>query len=1199
MKKFFNRFSTTEKGGVNVLAKQQDEGALYEKVAVEGRVASKTEKVKSGEKVKALAARYETITGADSVRPDDQTSSPNRSSSHRFSSIQSKRGNKQRSPLLSMDKPLPAIDSSSNTTTLLMRTRENVLTEKEENPGHIDLSGSNHTAKLEDDFSNALQLPSTLRYTKEGRDASGASGSSFGSGGGGGQVSVPKTVAFAPSPKKPLRAASPPPIILMDPSDELLGGDLLQTQISSSSNNVGNFARATLASTARARNPTKHNSTDAALPSSSTSFPHQNQANAATPTSISRPNSSLSATRPPAKRSNSSSIPARRSISGWNGVTESGTPNISQPSLLASHSAPGNTMSSHATASRLSLTYGAGDAYSHLPNSIPFVSGGHLRSASPLSIVTTNSSIHNQIRNSMGSRRGSWTSKVNSNGSNSQGWASNGAKSIGGPSWSEMTQEDLVSNLGARERTRQEVLWEIVASEERYIKELERTKDLYLDALLRPVRFSPPQTPSVSDVANIRPRNSVSLENSGSGDLPIAARFMGADYGSEDATTSATTTSKRKKEVEVRSKGMSSSRQATVESNAVPAATSNAVSPQRISTTKTSTPKRWSNSRMGSTNGEPVSSQTGYGILQGSGLSVPLPSSLQITLEAIYSGLLEGHTLLFEALRKRYEEQWPLVRSLADVFAKYSYVLATYKDYVIHLERALDSLEEASLMERAMRGKRLKKEKLTMTVGLGRAVASLESAALERGECSLAIFLAMPFQRLLKYPLLFQNLLFHTDASTFEFESTVKMVVDVEVMIRSIEDEKADKEERDKTLDAFARIDGIKDKALLRPKRDRILVEETALYEENPRRAISESNNGSEAIEGGITNSPNKMDNMNSVNSANSTSSRTLRAALKSKRSYRRLSDFLSIEDRQNQSTKAPNMGSKRDIWILRFSDVELKCQRVGVTALPLVSSVILQEQQTSHRESGQYDAGTTGMTEEEIKIKEEFKRTKESRERMKILRNTTLRSKTRNLYKFIAVTSWKQSEKERGKEEEERYLDGLSTPHEVDEEEQEEDEDEEEDEEGGVDEDMDEKSSTASQETDGGVLDNERYIRQSKLSFSYWGHDKVEPKAVPVRTPSSSSSSSHQQQFHHRSTSVTAARSRESAAPLSPLHPAQKRHSLTSPGTLAMQSSSSPSTKAVASNFHAKAKVDKFGGRLRNSHSHTNDTSTSDGHRP
>lgn len=37
-------------------------------------------------------------------------------------------------------------------------------------------------------------------------------------------------------------------------------------------------------------------------------------------------------------------------------------------------------------------------------------------------------------------------------------------------SWSEAAEEDLVSNLGPRERTRQEVLWEIVASEERFVR---------------------------------------------------------------------------------------------------------------------------------------------------------------------------------------------------------------------------------------------------------------------------------------------------------------------------------------------------------------------------------------------------------------------------------------------------------------------------------------------------------------------------------------------------------------------------------------------------------------------------------------------------------------------------------------------------------------------------------------------------------
>jgi hypothetical protein len=45
-----------------------------------------------------------------------------------------------------------------------------------------------------------------------------------------------------------------------------------------------------------------------------------------------------------------------------------------------------------------------------------------------------------------------------------------------------------------------------------------------------------------------------------------------------------------------------------------------------------------------------------------------LPEDLRICLEAIESGIMEGHMKLSEGLRKRYDEQYPLVRSLADVF---------------------------------------------------------------------------------------------------------------------------------------------------------------------------------------------------------------------------------------------------------------------------------------------------------------------------------------------------------------------------------------------------------------------------------------------------------------------------------------------------------------------------------------------------
>lgn len=71
------------------------------------------------------------------------------------------------------------------------------------------------------------------------------------------------------------------------------------------------------------------------------------------------------------------------------------------------------------------------------------------------------------------------------------------------------------------------------------------------------------------------------------------------------------------------------------------------------------------------------------------------------------------------------------------------------------------------------------------------------------------ILCRLTLYRLLKYPLLLQNLLYNTDPSTKEYEATVAMVEEVEHIIRSIEDEKTAVEERVKTRDVFARIEGL------------------------------------------------------------------------------------------------------------------------------------------------------------------------------------------------------------------------------------------------------------------------------------------------------------------------------------------------------------------------------------------------------
>jgi hypothetical protein len=136
--------------------------------------------------------------------------------------------------------------------------------------------------------------------------------------------------------------------------------------------------------------------------------------------------------------------------------------------------------------------------------------------------------------------------------------------------------------------------------------------------------------------------------------------------------------------------------------------------------------------------------------------------------------------------------------------------LREYATYVLHLEKALEQVDHALSLYTSKRTSRRFDE--TEIGRLGKTLLSLEEAAATKGELGLAISLSKPFQRLLKYPLLFQNLLFNTDPSLKEYEATLAMVDEVEDIVRTIEDEKASSEEREKTRDAWARIDGLRDK---------------------------------------------------------------------------------------------------------------------------------------------------------------------------------------------------------------------------------------------------------------------------------------------------------------------------------------------------------------------------------------------------
>lgn len=261
---------------------------------------------------------------------------------------------------------------------------------------------------------------------------------------------------------------------------------------------------------------------------------------------------------------------------------------------------------------------------------------------------------------------------------------------------------------------------------------------------------------------------------------------------------------------------------------------------------------------------------------------------------------------------------------------------------MLHLERALEQVDNA--LSTASAAKKPKKQDADQWLKVCQYLQKLEMIASEKGETGLAISLSKPFQRLLKYPLLFQNLLFHTDPSTYEYESTLQMVAEVETIVRSIEDEKIQKEERDKTRDVFARIDGLeKEKQLMIPKPSRVLVDERPLSGVNP---------------------------LSNPNSKLSPPPASQNPKVKGKTSFKRLSDVLQAGSN--------GIGGKKDIWLVVFNDVALRCQRVGTTSLPLVAST--NSRATSLPElQGKAKYATTGR------------------------RNS--QTKPRNLYRYIKVS--------------------------------------------------------------------------------------------------------------------------------------------------------------------------------------------------
>ncbi|KAF8580887.1 Dbl homology domain-containing protein [Ramaria rubella] len=645
--------------------------------------------------------------------------------------------------------------------------------------------------------------------------------------------------------------------------------------------------------------------------------------------------------------------------------------------------------------------------------------------------------------------------------------SANTSRILATASWSEAAEEDLVSNLGPRERTRQEVLWEIVASEERYVVELLKLKETFIDPLLHPYATSPvasPTLPDGDDYYSLRMDTTSPQESLDH--LPIAARFlspspfegsqtpppagsgtpvidgdsvdsdeeddrMGKGYNAHINDTAAKLNHPRSP---YRARNASNATSRNGKTVPFPSRSHQSLPPPpRPNQNAASTASLGRQSYVGPSPADDrkltaTPAQRVFRKLKKSYTGPPpenaipphlLPDDLRRCLEVIEAGILNGHLVLSDGLRKRYDEQYPLVRSLADVFVSNSHILREYATYVLHLERALEQVDDALNLANAT--KRPKKQTEAEWLKLSKYLQRLEETAADKGETGLAISLSKPFQRLLKYPLLFQNLLFHTDPSTFEYESTLQMVAEVETIVRSIEDEKIQKEERDRTRDIFARIEGLdKVKQLAVPKPSRLLVEEKMFV-------VSE-----------LGRDPASPPAVKTVNTPPPVGAK----GVKGKSSFRRLSDVL-------QPGGSTGVGGKKDLWLVVFNDVVLRCQRTGTTSLPLASTSAGGPRSNSLPElQGKAKYATTGR------------------------RNS--HTKPRNLYKFIKIETWAMIADSAKPRTGIVSMEDISRSRAL------------------VTSLPDSPSKPREEDEDDIAGDSDDSDRKSKMSFSYWGADKV-----------------------------------------------------------------------------------------------------------
>ncbi|TFK63088.1 Dbl homology domain-containing protein [Pluteus cervinus] len=466
--------------------------------------------------------------------------------------------------------------------------------------------------------------------------------------------------------------------------------------------------------------------------------------------------------------------------------------------------------------------------------------------------------------------------------------------------WSEVTEEDLIANIDRREQTRQEFLFEIVASEERYVGDLIKLKEAFIDPLLHP--FTDRDHTSVYGCST--PESLV--ESSGScHHLPIASQFISPDretLKSPSPKPSPRSRSPSFPEID----------------DEDPPYTRTVPHPLRSNPSLLRLPRLRSVSSPSLGQALPKETHPVLSAFSRTGITpYRLPEELRTCLEVIEEDLLRGHLAFLDALRLRLDQEYPLVRSLASIFATHKYVFLRYTKYVLQLMLALDQVGDA-LNNRNI--PKRKKRNSSDWDNVCTAISQLEQDAAERGETGLATALVKPLHRLLKYPRLLQGLLANTDPSTFEYTSTHEVLVEMQDLIKGIEDEMIQQGRRDRTREVLTRIEGLDRVPLLaHPPPSRVFVEET-IYARQP----ATQADGAEPVPkfGRRIRLPPWV-----VNS--------LKPSLSSR--------FGGNRDRA---------GGQNDLWTITFNDVVLVCQRTGVAPSPSSASKHGKKKKHSYAQS-------------------------------------------------------------------------------------------------------------------------------------------------------------------------------------------------------------------------------------------------------